>query len=38
MDGDGSGIETRTRMPPGLQKFDTLGGIEVMECKVMKTE
>lgn len=25
MDGDGSGIETMTRMPLGLQKFDTLG-------------
>lgn len=38
MDGDGSGIEALTSMPPGLQKFDTLRGSEVMECKVMKTE
>lgn len=38
MDGDGSGIEAMTRMPPGLQKFDTLRGSEVRECKVMKTE
>lgn len=37
MDGDGSVTEALTRMPPGLQKFDTLRGSEVMECKVMKT-